>query len=374
MPTVSQVTDFSAYVAALGSARAERIEIAPGEISLNQAPRFVLGPVPEQLGLAMLGELSIPPISCYKLHNIRVGLDGILIDGDSALSNNSFNVPDYHARALIKRLEQRVQSSVRYIPGSVVHLSGPGFHIYGHWLVDLLPRLFVLEQLGEKLEDLRFLISEPVASYVEALLCTFGISPDQLVRFDPRIEVVEVETLFIPTNLRHGMRLHPLMNEARIHLLQRAATSFPGTVEPLTGYERIFVSRQNSDQSRAAENRRRIEAIASARGFQIVRPETMSFADQIRLFRSVRQVAGEYGSGLHGVLFAPPRVVTCALRGGGIHPGFIQTSIGNVCGQATGYVLGTNSLEAVDQTFEVSELHWNVALQCMQIIADETLH
>jgi capsular polysaccharide biosynthesis protein len=74
---------------------------------------------------------------------------------------------------------------------------------------------------------------------------------------------------------------------------------------PRTSPRRIFVSRLAS-RHRRLRNEREVQAVASARGFAVVQPETMPVADQIRLFRGAEVVLGVFGAGLTNAAFMRP--------------------------------------------------------------------
>ena len=57
-----------------------------------------------------------------------------------------------------------------------------------------------------------------------------------------------------------------------------------------------------------------MEQMAISRGFEIVQPETLSFSDQVELFRSAGCILGEHGSGMHGAVFADPQSIVAVVR------------------------------------------------------------
>lgn len=71
---------------------------------------------------------------------------------------------------------------------------------------------------------------------------------------------------------------------------------------------RIFVSRALSEVSkphyRPLTNAQEIEEMFAARGYAVVHPETLSFAEQVRLFAGARAIVGLSGSGMLNAGFA----------------------------------------------------------------------
>ncbi len=72
-----------------------------------------------------------------------------------------------------------------------------------------------------------------------------------------------------------------------------------------SGPRRIYVSREGT-RHRRPRNEREVQELVSARGFAVVRPETMEVADQIRLFRGADIALGVHGSGLSNAAFMRP--------------------------------------------------------------------
>lgn len=69
----------------------------------------------------------------------------------------------------------------------------------------------------------------------------------------------------------------------------------------------VYLSRRRASKRRLL-NEAEIEEIFRARGFRIVEPETLPFADQIRLMAAAPVIAGPAGSALYNAVFAKPGV------------------------------------------------------------------
>ncbi len=93
-------------------------------------------------------------------------------------------------------------------------------------------------------------------------------------------------------------------------------SEFHGLVERATTYSsdiqagnRIFVSRSLSTITRSGYrplvNEDELEAMARARGFAVVQPETLSLAQQLAIFASADRIVGPSGSGMLNAVFAP---------------------------------------------------------------------
>jgi capsular polysaccharide biosynthesis protein len=220
------------------------------------------------------------------------------------------------------------------------YLTIPNFHksIYGHWIADLLPGLFVAKNLLPGL-NIRFLHSGPVPAYGYALLAALGLD-----------ETCLVDALGLDGNAMHQLvSMTPLRQHDYVHagLLRRhfvppVRAIAAAAASPIEN-SLIYVSRRNWQEirpdTRALTNRDDVEAVFALAGYRIFSPEQYSVAEQIAVFRQARVVAGESGSGLHNSIFMQPdgRVI-CIQSGRQTH--LIQASLCDLFGQSCAYVIG----------------------------------
>ena len=126
----------------------------------------------------------------------------------------------------------------------------------------------------------------------------------------------------------------PALARVRHFLVDRVSRHLPSA----PGHRKVFLARDGAH--RLMTSREDIEALAEQKGYFVVRPELLPIPEQIALFRQARAICGEYGSALHGSLFADAGLVVCGLKSTGPHPGFVQSGMGGMLGQPTGYVFG----------------------------------
>jgi capsular polysaccharide biosynthesis protein len=321
-------------------------------------PAFVFGPYPPETAARYRNEVWVAETGLY----IAAGLDvaGLCLP---ARGNTIFRCPELHltddvVRALLGAYANENRAArVRVQSGRCVLLVGPGHRIWGHWLVDFLPKLALLLECGYDLEQLTYLLPSDAPAFGAALLDLVGIPHDRILRYDPISERVRPDELLIPTMLRSNARTSPLFARAVRTLAARiTARHAMSTAADSPCPTRVFLSRARSGrEARALRNRARIEAMAAEAGFAIVHPEHMPLIDQVRLFAGASHIMGEYGSALHGTIFSPAGTVVAALRGTGSPiAGFLQSSIGRALRQPTGYVFGPTENDRLE-SFTVDE-------------------
>jgi capsular polysaccharide biosynthesis protein len=239
------------------------------------------------------------------------------------------------------------------LAGDYVLFAGPGYRIYGHWLVDLLPKLYLLAASGLDVARCKFLMPADLPRFGRALLNAVGIDDSQLVHYDPSHDELLVEQLLVPTITHNSVRFSELYEKAVRFLVDRIRHGI-GPLNPVERPTRLFVSRGTSKQ-RLCVNREQIESMAGAAGFTILRPELLPFAEQVQQFAAARCILGEYGSGLHGSIFSRPGTVVCGLKEASHNRlSFLQSGIGEALGQPTGYVYGEPITGGAAGSFSIS--------------------
>ena len=322
-------------------------EVAPAAHSLQRPPLFVLGPATPSLLHALAAQTGTPRVGCYSIRAALVAPTGIPIVGGVALHGDAFLHPRHVAAAISDRLNAE-PPPIYDIAGDVALLCGPAHETYGHWLVDFLPRLWVLHQAGHDLALLRYLVPADLQPLGFTLLRLCGIRDDQLLRTSHWEELPRVERLLLPTGLRLGDRLAPCFAEATAFWIRRTRQS-PSAPAGAS----LYLARTGG--TRTLVNRASIEAVARDRGFTIIHPDQMPPSAQIALFANAGIIAGEYGSALHNAVFAGASATVCALRGNARHPSLVQSGIATAMGQNTGYVLGDTEGQDAHQAFHIEE-------------------
>lgn len=262
-------------------------------------------------------EYSLGPIGCWFLRDLEISGSGYLFQrgrfvrefvnisdaalrwlGDPGVDDN----PLHHPR-----------TNRMVIDDPALLVFGPGWGTYGHWLLDFLPRIFLAQQLlGAALDDFVLPLPEDSPDWVVPMMQYFcGIDPGRVRHYSRYDDLLVCRRVCLPSYAHDGMYApHPLM---RVFYEQFGNPGAPRLKR------RICISRRNQEghgagSRRKFEVREIMEQMAIARGFEIVQPETLSFPDQIELFRSANCILGEHGSGMHGAVLADPGTVVAVVR------------------------------------------------------------
>lgn len=222
---------------------------------------------------------------------------------------------------------------------SAILVAAAGYSIYGHWLLDYLPRI-------NRITDAEFerhpALRQPQKSWAGSLASLFAPNC-RFTSKDADQPFLKVERLLVPTTARaHGALEEGSMRGAWTRLDRILAD---GATSGGSG-RRLFISRQKLDigrqSTRLIRNIANLESKAVAAGFEAVYPETLTFAEQRKIFSEADVVLGEDGSGLHNVIFCRPGArlgVIATDRKNTLH-----AMIANTCGLHVTYI----SASAVD--------------------------
>jgi capsular polysaccharide biosynthesis protein len=233
--------------------------------------------------------------------------------------------------------------------GTTCNLMSPGLDIYGHWLVDCLPRLALALSSDARID--RYLLPEPRLPWKDALLALFSVPREKIVFINSTTTTAKCERMLLPTFARFNSEVGP----ALVGAYQR----FTPSVRSPVAEDRLFVSRSQWNGSRPLLNRREIEAVFGENGFRIIRPETMTIGEVIATFAAARIVVGECGSGMHNTLFCPPHT-RLGLIQSSFNTNYLPAQIAMWQDQEVWYLIGSEvdaSSEGGDYEVDPSETH-----------------
>jgi capsular polysaccharide biosynthesis protein len=169
---------------------------------------------------------------------------------------------------------------------------GAGFN-YGHFVIDALPSILALEQ-ADLLQDTPLLA--PRLTDWQRDLIAMAAPGVRLQEIDA--PAVRLGRAVFATSMDHFLH-HP--NGLLATLAQRVAANAPAGA----GARRIYLSRRGQSM-RVMVGEAAFERALRARGFRIVRPETLGARQQVALMRDAEIVVGASGAALANAVFLPP--------------------------------------------------------------------
>ena len=222
---------------------------------------------------------------------------GALIGTDGALYNATIGEarhgsPDLSAIPGLSDNAARFTppSSAPVLEGGAVFLPWGATFNYGHFVIDALPSLLALEQAG-LLETLPILAPK-LAAWQRDLIAL--ASPGRAVT-EIDAPLVRLKRAAFATSMDHFLH-HPngLLSDLAARVLARAPAG--------AGHRRVYLSRRGQSM-RVMVGEAKLEKALAARGFTIVRPETLDAAQQVALMRDAEVVVGASGAALANAVF-----------------------------------------------------------------------
>jgi hypothetical protein len=178
-----------------------------------------------------------------------------------------------------------------------------GYQVWGHWLNEMLPKVVAAEAAfpGRFCYALPAEITIPTQerSYSSAVLeslAAYGIGPDRLIRLPPGHLYKFNEAFDVAGSWQLGLH----------HEVAHLMRAIVADASPNDAH-RLMAMRHPAD-TRAIYNGAEIARLLADEGFVAIDPRRTPFMRQVETFARSGFVAGELGSNLAGLIFAPPGV------------------------------------------------------------------
>jgi hypothetical protein len=295
----------------------------------------------------------LPSSGIYTFNNVLAGPHGTILTQDKKIYSALDVLGSKYVRdTILKRLQTadlnddlvaaiNGKSEVITMPGDdpVVIVNKPGVQVYGHWLLDILPTLWLFIETGSKhkinMNKVRYLLPVQTPTWARTMLeLLFNLPEDRVFYYDERKSVVQVACAILPSQLRINNYISPYMEGYVESIINWA--NFLGSASSKT---KIYITRKNvqfSFVNRSIKNAEQLEEIALQKGFDVVDPAVLSWIDQVRLFMGAKVVVGPFGSGLHNTMFSPASTVSLSLASG--YMNWLQSGISAFRGQRMSYL------------------------------------
>lgn len=242
---------------------------------------------------------------------------GLIFD-QKRLDERTIGVHHQDEVAKAIQLVQELDAPHAYLDGPHLLMKRPGATCYGHWLIEILPTLGIFKDAGGG--DIKIIVQKldgGMRSVVFESLKMLGVDSDSIS--ETRTAVYEAENLVAVTNATDT-------NKGFSPNILSTFGKLSADIDPMP-HRRVYLERDPAG-TRGIKNNDQVSATMRAMGFHIVKPETLSFRDQIALMKGADIVVGITGSALTNIAFCKPGTAIVALAPGKILDGFYW----NLCG------------------------------------------
>jgi capsular polysaccharide biosynthesis protein len=183
------------------------------------------------------------------------------------------------------------------VAGSLGVLATRGDHSNYHLLLDVLPRLAILDMPGVPTPERWYLPRQ--RGFQREMLELAGFPPDAEVIDSDLAPHVRAETLIVPGLPDAHLRTPPWTVDFIRERLR------PPDLERVPG-RRIYVTRGRERHNRIVTNEEEVVERLAERGFTVVDPGAMPVAEQIRTFAEAEWIVAPHGAALANLAFASP--------------------------------------------------------------------
>ena len=311
-----------------------RVTLSPGGMPICPSELFWQGELGDEIVTEHHQQLVTPSVSVYSLENVALHGPG-WINRNNALLFSKDIYPEYCREShKIGRLAHSSRHSLNntqrrhYRRGW--HVTHYNCNVYGHWLLEVLPKLLAIRIARAKwpvVADNPIFMPSNFPAFVFDF-CAWILPDVPIIRYNPSTTHLLVDRLDLPSWGRDYV-----INQELIALLdEMQGDNIPDQ------HDLIYISRRSRSVFRALTNAAELEEIARREGFVVVYPEEYSLGQQMTIFRAAKCVAGEYGSALHNALFCGNDTVVLALN----RINSLQSIIARQRQHRIGYILPTS--------------------------------
>lgn len=211
------------------------------------------------------------------------------------------------------------------VEGVVANLAARGHANYFHFLLDVLPRLELIDAARSIPRIDRYLVDES-RSFQRELLDVLGVPIEHRLNASMHGHL-EAERLIVPSFQTFNEQTPRWV----VQFLRSRFLLGPSS-DRSTDRQRIYVSRGSGAWTRRVINEEAVVDSLAAWDVTPVHLEEMTVGEQIDLFASAELIVAPHGAGITNVVFCSPGTKIIEL----LHPSYVNTCYWKLCSQVEG--------------------------------------
>lgn len=199
----------------------------------------------------------------------------------------------------LEQIKNMSNSEVQGIDSTCAFIFKAGKNNYGHFLLEMLPKI---ENILKSNEHCRFLIVPSLPPAIRIILDAVIdlLYRDRFELIHMSMPLLQAKRLIVPGPVtKHNDQKSQVVSEFADKILLAYGCS-----RELKERRLIYVSRSN-EKNRQMTNEKILEYYLEEIGFEIVYPQNLKFEDQVRLFSTASHVVGPIGAALSNIIFCP---------------------------------------------------------------------
>lgn len=233
-------------------------------------------------------------IACFPETTVAA-LKEVTVNPNGSILDNSGDVIEESAHDFLHNMSAKATERKDPQIENGILLFKYGYNNYGHWLVEMLPKLHFLRLALKEHENYKYLIGDVSGSLkdiVYSTLAQFGIHNESIYQIKQSTPIKNL--IYCSPITKHPYLMHPD--------IRAFYDIFPSNKN--SAYEKLFVTRPGNG-NRIPNTITEIENLFDQAGFKIVEPGNLNFSDQIEMFRGSNVVAGVAGAAMTNTIFCP---------------------------------------------------------------------
>ncbi|MEN7549780.1 glycosyltransferase family 61 protein [Rapidithrix thailandica] len=207
---------------------------------------------------------------------------------------------------------------------------------YAHWLTEILPKLYLLEKCGMRIQDFDHILMRYFRSpFVQEHLDYLGIPNEKIRMIDDRTSAEKDYSKRENTSPYWHIQADEL---TVTNVIWRPEPWMPGFLQDLylkenkgqvTPGKKLYIRRHNA-KGRNLLNEAAVLDVLGRYGFEIIEAEKLSLLEKAGLFHEAEFIVAPHGAGMANIVFCQPGTCVLELRAHG-HSSIIIDEFRQLC-------------------------------------------
>ncbi|MDB5226402.1 MAG: hypothetical protein JWN78_595 [Bacteroidota bacterium] len=235
---------------------------------------------------------TIPPVFLVEVDNAYISPFGVVYKHGFVVKESVYSM--FNARSFYASFYKKLLlNKIIHIDGKCTIVHNSYFQNYYHWLLEAVPRLYLLK---EQAPQLTLILNEDSPGFIKQYVKLFRFK--EVVYVNER-HLVKADHAIFPTFTSRGLAMYePIIREMATWLLKENNIR---TGNPLS--KNIFITRKSAKYRRLINEQEVIDYLSS-RNVEIVTLEDLSIREQMQLFAEAKNVIGVQGAGMSNMIYA----------------------------------------------------------------------
>jgi capsular polysaccharide biosynthesis protein len=328
--------------------------------------------------------VPVPASKIWECHNVQVaGAFQVVTDTEFLVTDEAARPRDELVAGVWRYFSGgQVGSRTCYIKNpagtkdqikiqSAILFSGRAPENYYHWLIEDVAKLMALE-LVKIPKNIPILIKKDLPRQFIEVLKIF--TEREVIQINPGEERIFVQRLFVLSPSTFHPEIYDFefwrgsaLSIPHLQFLRRRVFEHFGIQENKLGERKIYISRPSGGR-RSIVNNKEIENLFVSRGFEIVRPEKLSFEEQVLLFSSARIIAGGAGAAYANLIFCQQGCQVLGFVCSAIKKYSMQANLAKFSGAQYTLITGDPIEKNVKQDWFVDEVHQDFWIEPSKVL------